>query len=124
LSPVKPGCTGTISSTIIFAVLILAVVFGVILLVQSKKKQAAQWPRTRGRVIQSQLYWGTDSDGKPSQEVALTYEYVVANLTLRSTRVKFGFAPNPHQTVQKYPVGAEVQVFYNPAKPSEAVLEP
>ena len=109
---------------IIVAVIILAIVFGAILVVQSKKKkQAAQWPATPGRVIQSQLYWGKDADGKPSQEVALTYEYAVNGQTLRSTRVKFGFAPNPNQTVQKYPVGAAVQVFYNPAKPTEAVLE-
>jgi Flp pilus assembly protein CpaB len=105
-------------------IIVLAIVFGAILLVQSKnKKRAAQWPGTRGRVIQSELYWGTDADGKPAQEVAVTYEYVVAGQTLRSTRVKFGFAPKPLPTVRKYPLGTDVQVFYNPAKPAEAVLE-
>jgi hypothetical protein len=31
---------------------------------------------------------------------------------------------NAEKVVQKYPLGAEVKVFYNPSNPAYAVLEP
>jgi hypothetical protein len=103
---------------------LLAVIFGAIKLVQtSKNKQAAHWAAVEGRVVSAQVFRNNDLDGQPQDEPLITYEYVVAKQTFRSTRVKFGFTPKTKPTMAKYPSGSIVQVFYDPSKPAESVLE-
>lgn len=107
---------------IIFAIVVLAVTFGAILLYQrTKKKQTALWPSTRGRILAAQVY-RPSSDPTENQPI-IDYEYAVGGNTYRSRRVKYGFTPKAGPTVAKYPVGREVEVFYDPANPAHAVLE-
>jgi hypothetical protein len=69
------------------------------------------------------VFRSNDVDGQPQDEPLITYEYAVAEQTFRSTRVKFGFTPKTKPTMSKYPAGSTVQVFYNPSKLAESVLE-
>ena len=103
-------------------VVILAIILSIWTVWEKKKtKQAAQWPSTRGRVIQSHVVQVPADE--TTYEARLTYEYAVAGQSFRSKRVSYKSFATPHETVQKYPMGADVQVFYNPVKPGEAVLE-
>ncbi len=109
---------------LIGGVALLAIIFVAIsVYISSKKKQTAVWPATRGRVIGSAVERVRDADGEWSMEPRITYEYTVNGQVFRGTRVKFGFTPKAQPTVARYPVGQEVEVFYDPAKPGEAVLE-
>ncbi len=60
---------------------------------------------------------------------SITYEYFVDEAKFESSRVHFGYQTSSDVSyaqgfVNKYPVGKEVEVYYNPNDPSEAVLEP
>jgi Protein of unknown function (DUF3592) len=102
----------------------LAAIFGVILMIQSsKRKAAAKWSAVQGRIVSAQVYRDTDSDGDTRDQPIITYEYVVNGQTFHSKRVKFGFTPKTNPTMAKYPAGSVVQVFYDPAKPADSVLE-
>jgi hypothetical protein len=84
-----------------------------------------QWPSSRGRVISSDLNRRQDSDGNQSEEAHVVYEYLVGGTTLQGKRVAFGGsgAGGARKTVKRYPAGATVDVYYDPAKPASAVLE-
>lgn len=99
---------------------------------QFKKRSAAiasaqTWRTVTGRVIQSRVeVHGGDTT---TVEPAITYAYDVNGQTYQSSQFRAGdsvmrvTSGNAYQTVDKYPVGAIVQVFYNPNNPSEAALE-
>jgi len=89
-----------------------------------RKAQASMsWPKVPGRIIASQVRQTRDADGQESPEVFLTYSYSVGVTPMQGTRVSIG-TRNPNAVVKKYPAGTDVQVYYDPQKPSSAVLEP
>ncbi len=91
-----------------------------------KKAQASlQWPSSRGRVISSDLNRRQDSDGNQTEEAHIVYEYLVGGATFQGKRIAFGGsgAGGARKSVERYPAGATVDVYYDPAKPSSAVLE-
>jgi LPXTG-motif cell wall-anchored protein len=90
---------------------------------RKKNVQPARWPATKGRVISATLIRMRDRDGQMTAEPRITYEYTVNRQVYRSTRVKFGFKPRATLTVARYPAGNVVDVYYNPVKPEDAVLE-
>jgi hypothetical protein len=76
---------------------------------------------------------GTDSDRNTRTETThyadIGYAYAVDGAAFNETRVNFGSNGSGswakvQDVVDRYPVGKTVDVFYNPAKPSESVLEP
>jgi uncharacterized protein DUF3592 len=88
------------------------------------------WARTKGEVIASKVIaenLHTDDDDSDCT-AAVRYRYVVGQKTYESDRIAFANAGHTmqllaQQVVAKYPVGAKVDVFYNPNRPSNAVLE-
>jgi hypothetical protein len=89
-----------------------------------KQAQASlQWPATPGTIVDSRLITKMDSEGDESIEASITYAYTVGGSALQGSRIKIG-ASSARSMVQQYPTGADVQVYYDPAKPSSAVLEP
>jgi len=94
-------------------------------------KQIQNWPSTMGRVIDSRVvHGGYDTDKMRRNYVQhVEYEYTVGGVTYRNDQI----APGPRQAhprryqarnaANRYPIGATVTVFYNPANPQEAVLE-
>jgi len=80
-----------------------------------------QWPTVQGQIIESRLIETLDTEGS-SWEMRVAYTYQVAGAAYQSRRVSIG-PVNLDKTVKRYPVGALVNVFYDPQKPGSAVLE-
>jgi hypothetical protein len=96
-----------------------------------KTQRAARWPSTVGRITRSRLSVahrqrseeGTEAVNVPSIE----YEFTLGPRRYTASKIsaidKAGRELNAQATLDRYPVGATVQVHYNPDNPSEAVLE-
>ena len=91
------------------------------------------WPSVPGRLLAAKVEWETtrgDQDTADSTTFypAIQYEYEVGSATFRGSMIAFdrrGY--QKRQTAEKallgFPVGSSVQVFYDPARPGECVLE-
>jgi len=106
-------------------VLVGLLLCGVWFMLRKKAQASLQWPSSRGRVISSALNRRQDSDGNQSEEALVVYEYLVGGATFQGKRIAFGGsgAGGARKSVQRYPAGATVAVYYDPAKPASAVLE-
>ncbi len=82
------------------------------------------WPTVTGRVTASEIITrGT------KQKPRVTYAYQVNGRPYTSSRIKFGDTTgnNPsaaRRVTERYPAGTEVEVYYDPGLPGNAVLEP
>ncbi len=119
-----------------FLVITLALGGGLIFFSKRSKKKAdlsQGWPSVGGKVILSEVRQSanTDEDGYTSYSYypRVEFAYMVAGQSYESKRLSFGGVTgtsNPdkaQETVNKYPVGSPVTVYYNPEKPSEGVIE-
>lgn len=93
-------------------------------------RKARNWKTAPGRIIQSRTRQHTrrDVNGKSIREVLpdVVYEYEVGGRRYRGTRISFAeriTGADLEAALERYPVGADVTVSYNPGKPAEAVLE-
>jgi hypothetical protein len=87
----------------------------------NKSKASLLWPSVPGSVVFSQMMTYAAGEGTTSIP-KVTYSYEVNGQALQCSTVKFGVARSA-KIVAKYPVGAAVEVFFDPQKPSNAVLE-
>ncbi len=102
------------------------------------RRQAASvsgWGHTTGAIVASEAETFDAAQarlGGPRSKLIrqrVTYRYAVAGVDYMSDRVSFGARTSSslraleQSIVRRYPVGASVPVFYDPANPSEAVLE-
>ncbi len=102
-----------------------------------RARRIRTWPQSSGRVVISaaelrdvRLMDTAREAGyrlEPRNFAKIIYEYSVNGQRLRSDRIDLG-GENPGnfqvaETLARYPVGRTVTVYYNPRKPSEAVLE-
>jgi len=108
------------------------VVFNIVFLVvlfftRRKMKLVQNWPSTLGTVNASYLERRQSSDDRSSTNYPVVqYSYQVNGQLYQSARL----APGPEvggsgagKVIAKYPMGAQVVVFYDPTNPSDAVLE-
>jgi len=112
--------------------LVLGVIFLIVGLVATKRAKAAQsWPSMPGTVVRSEVvrHESTDEDGSSSvsYEPVVEYEYSVMGQPFTARRIAFG-ANTFHykkaaEIAARYPAGGRVNVYYNPDKPKDAVLE-
>jgi hypothetical protein len=86
-----------------------------------KAKESMSWPSVPGAVISSVLVTDTVGDIASFTPV-VTYNYIVNGQVLQSDRVRFS-STRSKRILTKYPKGSTVQVFYDPQRPSTAVLE-
>lgn len=90
---------------------------------------SASWPTTDGRIVRSTLQQRRD-DGAWQHTAEIDYEYEVAGTSFMGTRAWIGddYWSSPgsefRDAVQRYPVGRQVNVHYDPAEPARSVLEP
>jgi len=92
-------------------------------------QQAAQsWLATAGTVVLSRVEVSGGETASVNPRVA--YQYQVGAQTYQSEIIRAGSqffsvssGRNAYDTVDRYPVGATVTVYYNPANPAEAALE-
>ncbi|MCB0035868.1 MAG: DUF3592 domain-containing protein [Anaerolineales bacterium] len=93
-----------------------------------KDGQASEnWPTTIGVITTSELQTRRNGDGY-SYSPRIIYEYRVAGEAYTSGRVTVADggssrADSAQETVDQYPLGAEVPVYYNPDVPTESLLE-
>ena len=110
-----------------FVFLILNVVFILILFFMRRRMAVvSQWPSTMGTVSASYLERRHSSDSGSTNYPVVHYSYQVGGQAYQGMKI----APGPDvggtgagKVVDRYPVGAQVMVFYNPQNPSDAVLE-
>ncbi len=99
---------------------LIATGWGWMLIARARRKM--DWPAVTGRIEVSEASSAED-DLLPHIE----YSYSVAGVAYRR-RLDFpgGTSPTPEfaaSYVEKYPAGAEVQVYYDPRQPAHATLE-
>lgn len=144
MSRKQPSLGGRLVLSVFMAILIFSGVQMMVGTVQElmESRDSMAWPTASGKVIRSELKAHTvKSRGRTSQglrrtfsedsyEARIEYEFQIDGVTRtgnRRTAILGGnLADKPHveQTLEKYPVGQAVTVSYNPADPSQCVLEP
>ena len=100
------------------------------LYLRSRGRAAASqgWPETPGRVTSATMNLIEDEESGDVYSPYVSYEYQVGGRSLSGSRIRFGSASSRDQAkaaavLQRYPEGKAVTVYYDPARPDEAVLE-
>jgi hypothetical protein len=125
---------GTVCGAVLILGFIGAGIFLIYRSVQSRKKAEASqgWLSTTGQISESRVEHSlsTDSDGgNDSYTPYVEYTYQVAGQDHTGRDLTFGFtqgygkASKAQSMLEKYPAGAQVNVYYDPADPQKAVLE-
>lgn len=93
-------------------------------------RRAAKWPMASGRITISEMRANrTESkiaNAKFDNIPYVAYEFLVVGKTVTADRISFGneaYGENAAATLARYPVGSTQFVYYNPADPTEAVLD-
>ena len=116
-----------VTAILIFVLLLLNVIFLCILFFMRRRmSQVSTWPSTMGTVMMSTIELRSDSEGGSTEYPVVQYSYQVGGQGYQSMKL----APGPElggtgarKVVAKYQPGTQVMVFYDPQKPSDAVLE-
>ncbi len=113
---VSIGCVLILLNTIFLAI---------IYFMRRRMATVSTWPSTMGTVSASFLEQRSDSEGTTNYPV-VQYSYQVGGQTYQSSKRAPGMevgGTGAGSVIARYPVGAQVMVFYDPQKPSDAVLE-
>jgi hypothetical protein len=93
-------------------------------------RKSASWTQTTGRIVRSEIEASRHRFAGEAEKVenvpAVEYEFTAGGRTVRGSRIGIGDdtgGANTEATLARYPVGAEVAVFYDPADPKDCVLE-
>jgi len=114
-----------------WALVILGLVFVVITPLSIKRgKKSENWPQTQGNVISSEVEIrqeiDTEGDTSTYYYPRIHYEYNVGGEKFQSSKYRFLDASmtrsKANELVGSYSPGQTVTVYYDPAKPAEAVL--
>jgi hypothetical protein len=116
-----------VTAILVIVLLILNVIFlGVIFFMRRRMATVSQWPSTMGQVMMSTIQLRSSSEGGSTEYPVVQYSYQVGGQGYQSMKI----APGPEmggtgarKVVAKYQPGTQVMVFYDPQKPSDAVLE-
>lgn len=126
------GIGGAICATVLPIVILAAV--GYFIYRRSKMRDAAKqsaqdWASTMGVVITSTVQVKRSYKSR-SEIPVVVYQYQVDGKSYTGQVVKAGeqffslrIYGDAQKTVARYPVGAQVMVYYNPANPAESALE-
>jgi len=131
----EEAITLVIISVALFVLCTILPIMGIIWAIYRRKRQvdtvrqATQtWVTTTGEVIQSQveIVGGEAKSLRPK----VRYQYKVGGQLYENDQVRAGdkfmlimTSQQAHQTVERYPTGASVNIFYNPDNPAESALE-
>lgn len=120
----------------LIVVLAVLIVGGTFYYLYRRKKQqvaaAASWPSVEGRITASAVLSERERNSSGNFELRYTprisYEYAVDGTSYAGDRVRFGLLNLAHEKASKdicarYPLGSTATIYYNPANPSESVLE-
>lgn len=109
----------------------LAFILGAMLLKWLEVRKAAAWPSTAGRIVRSRRAMRAsaaagDSDAVERPFADIEFEYEVEGVLYAGERTTLAENQSEDEIaamLARYPVGARVHVFYDPADPSDSVLE-
>ena len=108
---------------------LLGLVF-IALYLRSRKQAATSqsWPGTPGTITASEMNVVEDDESGDVYAPSIAYEYRVGDRPFTSHRIRFGSASSRDRAkaeavLGSYPAGKEVTVYYDPARPDQAVLE-
>jgi hypothetical protein len=100
---------------------------------RQKAGESQRWPNTGGQITEARVTRSmhTDSDGDTSYsyEPHVRYTYQVGGREYFGEKITFGFKQTYSSeskalnVLARFPLGGQVNVFYNPANPEDAVLE-
>lgn len=90
---------------------------------------STSWPMVRGEVIKSEYVITKATQNSFRTEAQLRYRYNAVGNELESDRIGFNYSGSGspgenRQLTNEYPVGSEVDVYYDPEDPKEALLRP
>lgn len=114
---------------------IILFVLGIYLYRRSKLRDAAKqsaqsWSNTMGTVTMSTVQIRRSGNNSRSEVPVVGYQYQVHGQTYTGGTIRagdqyFSFRVwgEAQKTIARYPVGAQVTVYYNPANPAESALE-
>jgi len=85
-------------------------------------QRTLSWPQASGKIVESRAdIQGVGDDF--TKKARIVYSYEVNGTPFNGSRLGGTGMQTPDMLVKKYPVGATVQVFFDPADPASAVLE-
>jgi len=130
------GLFGGIAATVCTMVLPVLILGGIgYFLYKSNQQSMAYrqstqtWLSTTGTVLMSSVQ-SKHTGRSHSLYPVVVYAYVVNGQSYQSQRIKAGeqflnvrVTGQAYATVNRYPIGATVTVYYNPSNPSESALE-
>ena len=107
--------------------LLLNVIFlGILFFTQRRVNVVNQWPTTTGTVTLSTVEARSDSEGGTTYYPVVRYSYQVGGQIFQGSRIAPGMevgGSGAGKVSARYPMGAQVPVYYDPQSPSDAVLE-
>jgi hypothetical protein len=94
--------------------------------------ESKDWPNVGGVITRSEVEQQTSTTGEGANKKTtvtsypkIAYQYEIGGQIHESTKISFSSSSgDANQIVSRYPKGKTVQVYYNPAKPKQAVLVP
>lgn len=125
-----------VAASIVFSILCTVVPIGAVVWYMYNQNQKAKavkqasltWLTTMGTVIKSRVEVSGGENSRVSPRVIYTYE--VNNQLYQCDQIRAGdkfwavsSSQTAYQTIDRYPEGLDVTVYYNPANPAEAALE-
>ncbi len=126
------GIFGAICATVV--PLIVLVGLGIFIYRRSQQGKAAKetaqsWPGTMGTILMSSVQ-SKHTGRSLSIYPVVVYQYEVNGKKYQSQTIKAGeqyfnvrIMGQAQETVNRYPIGAQVMVYYNPANPQDSALE-
>jgi hypothetical protein len=126
------GLAGGLCACIVPVVFLVG--FGIFMYRRSQQgkvaKDAAQsWPGVMGTILSSSVQSRRTGNSMSTYPVVV-YQYQVNGQTYQGQTIKAGeqffnvrIIGEAQATADRYPVGAQVMVYYNPANPQESALE-
>jgi len=93
----------------------------------ARVREAQKWQMTSGTITVSGIQHGHDGGGNQVSEAKIEYEFevdgrVVGTTPLASDQLFFG-PDDMGAFVRRFPVGAKVDVFYDPSNPSRSCVD-
>lgn len=96
----------------------------------TQRQSAQNWSSTSGTVLMSSVQLSRSSTGGSSIYPVIVYQYEVNGKTYQSQSIRAGdkylkvnVSWQAQETVDKYPIGKQVTVYYDPNNPAECALE-
>jgi len=127
----KDAASKSKKSSPVFMVVIL-LVFGLIiggvgLYRYNLGKKSASWPAVKGKMTYARAV-STKVDNKNEYRLSVKYRYIVDGKSYTGERITASdqnqkTRSRANNVLKKYPVGGEVSVYYNPARPGSSVLK-